>query len=162
MCAVLCAWVIASSKVVRRPWTGIWYLFATTRGTSNSTLTLCVMMFVCWFVCLLSPSIQLCCLSVAARRIQVRKIGDEAHTSLKALHHPPHTLIRLSHCALVPSCICRFTVCMCLCTPPGIEPSGGLGVGDIFFPLVIITQCPLLICIECWVWTMASNTWWVR
>jgi hypothetical protein len=25
MCAVLCAWVIASSKVVRRPWTGIWY-----------------------------------------------------------------------------------------------------------------------------------------
>ena len=78
MCAVLCAWVIASSKVVRRPWTGIWYtsLFATTRGTSNSTLTLCVMMFVCWFVCLLSPSIQLCCLSVAARRIQVRKIRD--------------------------------------------------------------------------------------
>jgi uncharacterized membrane protein len=130
MCAVLCAWVIASSKVVRRPWTGIWYtsLFATTRGTSNSTLTLCVMMFVCWFVCLLSPSIQLCCLSVAARRIQVRKIGDEAHTSLKALHHPTHTLIRLSHCALLPSCICRFTVCVCVYTPPGIEPSGGLGV----------------------------------
>jgi hypothetical protein len=23
MCAVLCAWVIASSKVVRRPWTGL-------------------------------------------------------------------------------------------------------------------------------------------
>jgi cytochrome bd-type quinol oxidase subunit 1 len=23
MCAMLCAWVIASSKVVRRPWTGL-------------------------------------------------------------------------------------------------------------------------------------------
>jgi hypothetical protein len=54
MCAVLCAWVIASSKVVRRPWTGIWYtsLSCIARGPSNSTLTLSVKLFVCQFVCL--------------------------------------------------------------------------------------------------------------
>ena len=137
MCAVLCAWVIASSKVVRRPWTGIWYtsLFAPTRGPSHSTLTSCVKLFVCWFVCLLSPSIQLCCLSVAARRIQVRKIGDEAHTSLKALHHPTHTLIHLSLIALWCLFASVASQCVCVCTPPGIEPSGGgrLGVGDFVF-----------------------------
>ena len=116
MCAVLCAWVIASSKVVRRPWTGIWYtsLFCIARGSSHSTLTLSVKLFVCWFVCLLSPSIQLCCLSVAARRIQVRKIGDEAHTSLKALHHPTHTLIPLSLIAFSLH-LSLHSVCVCVC-----------------------------------------------
>jgi len=116
MCAVLCAWVIASSKVVRRPWTGIWYtsLFAPTRGTSHSTLTSCVKLFVCLFVCLLSPSIQLCCLSVAARRIQVRKIRDMRRIQcLRRITLLTHTLIRLSHCALVPLCICA-SQCVCV------------------------------------------------
>jgi hypothetical protein len=89
--------------------------------------TVCV--FVCTFVCY---CIQLWCLSVAARRIQVRKIRDMRRIHRSRRFIILHTLIPLSHCALVPLCICRSTVCMCLCTPPGIEPSGGLGVGDFF------------------------------
>jgi hypothetical protein len=154
MCAVLCAWVIASSKVVRRPWTGIWYtsLFCIARGSSHSTLTLSVKLFVCWFVCLLSPSIQLCCLSVAARRIQVRKIRD-----MRRIHRLRRitllTHIRLPHCALVPLRICA-SHCLCVCvytTRDRTKWGEDWGLEILFFPLVIITQCPLLICIECWV-----------
>jgi hypothetical protein len=61
MCAVLCAWVIASSKVVCRPWTGIWYLFAPTRGPSHSTLTSCVKLFVCLFVITKHPALLFVC-----------------------------------------------------------------------------------------------------
>jgi hypothetical protein len=154
MCAVLCAWVIASSKVVRRPWTGIWYtsLFAPTRGPSHSTLTSCVKLFVCRFVCLLSPSIQLCCLSVAARRIQVRKIRD-----MRRIHRL-RRLTTLSHTH--PSlCSARFSqlhlaaaAIHTTCSATRVRTKWGVGSWRyFFFPLVIITQCPLLICIECWV-----------
>jgi hypothetical protein len=56
MCAVLCAWVIASSKVVRRPWTGIWYtslLLLYKPRAWLSDLGLSVIRCVCLFVRLL-------------------------------------------------------------------------------------------------------------
>jgi hypothetical protein len=75
MFAVLCAWVIASSKVVRRPWTGIWYtsrlLYKPRAWLSD--LGVSVDLSVCLCVCLFVPTEVQSRLSVSARRNQWRK-----------------------------------------------------------------------------------------